>query len=246
MGIASISRGDPRADFLKPYCREVAELTGNSRWEETADAVEAAMFEAKGLRPNLDWPTARLYYYLGLPVELYTPLFVASRAVGWCAHVIEQYEQNRLIRPRAHYIGPERASLAGAATGRRRPRRLAGGLRKVDLRPAERSVQQKATEPPQRLRRVDQQLLAASAFAGQVLGRDRKDVGGQVEAAHFGEHVDPRRRIADQRPQSFAFRGESRCKASAQSSVGRPASTSPPADILLAASSLQSFKSFRI
>lgn len=99
--------GDPRADFLKPYCREVAEITGNMRWEETADAVEAAMAEAKGLRPNLDWPTARLYYYLGLPVELYTPLFVASRAAGWCAHIIEQYEQNRLIRPRARYIGPE-------------------------------------------------------------------------------------------------------------------------------------------
>lgn len=100
-------QGDPRANFLKPFCREVAELIGATAWEETADAVEEAMNEIKGLRPNLDWPTARLYYYLGLPVELYSPLFVASRAAGWCAHIIEQYEQNRLIRPRAHYTGPD-------------------------------------------------------------------------------------------------------------------------------------------
>ena len=60
----------------------------------------------KKLPPNLDWPSARLYHYLNLPVELYTPLFVVSRVAGWSAHVIEQLANNRLIRPRANYIGP--------------------------------------------------------------------------------------------------------------------------------------------
>jgi 2-methylcitrate synthase/citrate synthase II len=99
--------GDPRARYLKTLCAELAEETGNQAMESIADTIERVVTSEKGLPPNLDWPSARLYYYLGLPVDLYTPLFVLSRVSGWCAHVIEQLENNRLIRPRARYTGPE-------------------------------------------------------------------------------------------------------------------------------------------
>ena len=63
--------------------------------------------QEKHLYPSLDWPAGRLYHALGLEVPLYTPFFVASRVAGWSAHVIEQLEHNRLIRPRAEYVGPK-------------------------------------------------------------------------------------------------------------------------------------------
>jgi 2-methylcitrate synthase/citrate synthase II len=98
--------GDPRAVYLKTFCRTLADETGQGELEEIAEVVEQAMLREKGLHPNLDWPSARLYHYLGLPVPLYTPLFVVSRVTGWSAHVIEQLANNRLIRPRANYCGP--------------------------------------------------------------------------------------------------------------------------------------------
>jgi 2-methylcitrate synthase/citrate synthase II len=97
--------GDPRATLLKELCRELAAETHQEDMEQMADTIEAIVRQEKNLPPNLDWPSARLYHYLGLPVELYTPLFVVSRVTGWCAHVIEQLDNNRLIRPRANYIG---------------------------------------------------------------------------------------------------------------------------------------------
>ena len=100
--------GDPRAAFLKPLCADLAKQTGNQRVEETADTIERIVRDEKKLPPNLDWPSARLYHYLGIPVELYTPLFVLSRVAGWSAHVIEQHDANRLIRPRSRYTGPPR------------------------------------------------------------------------------------------------------------------------------------------
>jgi citrate synthase len=100
--------GDPRAAFLKPMCAQLAEETGNEQLEQTADTIERIVREEKGLPPNLDWPSARLYHYLGIPVELYTPLFVLSRVAGWSAHVLEQHDSNRLIRPRSKYTGPPR------------------------------------------------------------------------------------------------------------------------------------------
>ena len=99
--------GDPRATILRDYCRQLAAERGDDSLERVADTIERVVREEKKLPPNLDWPSARLYHYLGLEVELYTPLFVASRVVGWAAHVIEQSEHNRLIRPRSRYIGPE-------------------------------------------------------------------------------------------------------------------------------------------
>jgi citrate synthase len=100
--------GDPRAVYLRELCGQLAKETGNEDLEATADVMERVIWEEKKLPPNLDWPSARLYHYMGLPVELYTPLFVLSRVAGWSAHVIEQLDNNRLIRPRARYIGSER------------------------------------------------------------------------------------------------------------------------------------------
>ena len=98
--------GDPRAAFLKPLCAELAAETGNDNMERAADTVERIVRDEKRLPPNLDWPAARLYHYLGLPIDLYTPLFVISRVVGWSAHVMEQLANNRLIRPLGRYTGP--------------------------------------------------------------------------------------------------------------------------------------------
>jgi citrate synthase len=97
--------GDPRAVYLKELCSQLAKETGKEDLEAMADVMERVIWDEKKLPPNLDWPSARLYHYMGLPVELYTPLFVLSRVAGWSAHVIEQLDNNRLIRPRARYIG---------------------------------------------------------------------------------------------------------------------------------------------
>jgi citrate synthase len=104
--------GDPRAVILREYCQKLAEESGSTELEQIADTIESHVRREKGLPPNLDWPSARLYHYMGLPVELYTPLFVASRVVGWAAHVIEQAENNRLIRPRSNYTGPKERQFA--------------------------------------------------------------------------------------------------------------------------------------
>jgi citrate synthase len=98
--------GDPRATLLKPLCAELAAQTGNNDMEAMADVIDRIVGEEKKLPPNLDWPSARLYHYLGLAVDLYTPLFVISRVAGWSAHVIEQLDHNRLIRPLSRYTGP--------------------------------------------------------------------------------------------------------------------------------------------
>ncbi|HUY31884.1 MAG TPA: citrate/2-methylcitrate synthase [Pirellulales bacterium] len=98
--------GDPRATYLKTLCGELAKETGHDDMERMAEVIETVVRTEKKLPPNLDWPSARLYHYLDLPVELYTPLFVISRVAGWSAHVIEQLDDNRLIRPRSRYTGP--------------------------------------------------------------------------------------------------------------------------------------------
>lgn len=99
-------RPDPRAVLLKDICRDLATTSEQRHLEEIADALEGAMWSQKQLRPNVDWPTARLYRMLGLDAELFTPLFAAARVAGWSAHVLEQQRDNRLITPRAKYIGP--------------------------------------------------------------------------------------------------------------------------------------------
>jgi citrate synthase len=99
--------GDPRAVYLKRLTAPVAAETGHADMERMADIIESAVRSEKHLPPNVDWPCARLYHYLGLPVDLYTPLFVVARVAGWSAHVIEQLDHNRLIRPRGLYRGSE-------------------------------------------------------------------------------------------------------------------------------------------
>ncbi len=98
--------GDIRAVILKDYARRAAEALENTHWEQTADIIEQIVLSEKGLHPNLDWPAGRLYHSLGLEIPIYTPIFAMARVAGWAAHVIEQLDHNRLIRPRARYIGP--------------------------------------------------------------------------------------------------------------------------------------------
>ncbi len=107
--------GDPRAKYLKGWCARLAEETGNVPMEQMADTIESIITHDKGLPPNLDWPSARLYHYLGLTIDLFTPLFVVSRITGWSAHIIEQLENNRIIRPRANYTGPDLRHVPGPA-----------------------------------------------------------------------------------------------------------------------------------
>jgi citrate synthase len=103
--------GDVRARILKEHARRLAQATNNTKWEAMADIIEEVMEQEKNLLPNLDWPAGRLYHAMGLDVSLYTPIFVMSRVTGWSAHVIEQLDHNRLIRPRARYTGPDVRSV---------------------------------------------------------------------------------------------------------------------------------------
>ena len=98
--------GDPRSTILKPYCTRLAAETGDDRWERIAEPIERAVTVQKQLPPNVDWPSARLYHYMNLNTDLYTPIFAMARVAGWSAHIIEQLDHNRLMRPRARYIGP--------------------------------------------------------------------------------------------------------------------------------------------
>ncbi len=98
--------GDPRARILKEYCGRLAAELGDDRWERVAEPIERVVTEAKKLPPNVDWPCARLYHYLGLKLDIYTPIFAMARVAGWAAHIIEQLDHNRLMRPRARYVGP--------------------------------------------------------------------------------------------------------------------------------------------
>ena len=99
--------GDVRARVLKEYARQAAQRAGTTGWETAAEIIEKVLETEKNLFPNLDWPAGRLYHALGLEVPLYTPFFVAARVTGWAAHVMEQLEHNRIMRPRGLYTGPE-------------------------------------------------------------------------------------------------------------------------------------------
>jgi 2-methylcitrate synthase/citrate synthase II len=95
--------GDVRAGVLKEYARKMAV---DPKWEQTAEIIERVVAAEKNLHPNLDWPAGRLYHAMRLEIPLYTPIFVMARVAGWSAHVIEQLDNNRLIRPRSRYSGP--------------------------------------------------------------------------------------------------------------------------------------------
>ncbi|GAA0282114.1 citrate synthase [Halobacterium noricense] len=96
---------DPRAKILGERSEELGEAAGDTKWYEMSVAIEEYVKEEKGLAPNVDFYSASTYYQMGIPVDIYTPIFAMSRAGGWIAHVLEQYEDNRLIRPRSRYVG---------------------------------------------------------------------------------------------------------------------------------------------
>jgi citrate synthase len=96
---------DPRATHLRRFSKEMGELAGNTKWYEISRKLEEMMLREKGLRPNVDFYSASTYYMMGIPLELYTPIFAVSRISGWTGHILEQYADNKLIRPRAEYVG---------------------------------------------------------------------------------------------------------------------------------------------
>jgi 2-methylcitrate synthase/citrate synthase II len=101
-----LKHGDSRSAVIQRHAEALGRLCGETRWHEIATIVDRVMREEKGLHPNLDFYTAVAYLVMDIPRDLYTPLFVCSRVAGWCAHIIEQQDHNRLIRPRALYTGP--------------------------------------------------------------------------------------------------------------------------------------------
>jgi citrate synthase len=98
---------DPRATHLRQMSRELCQRAGMPQWFEMSQRIETVVKAEKKLNPNVDFYSATTYYALGIPVNLFTPIFAVSRISGWTAHVLEQYANNRLIRPRAEYLGPE-------------------------------------------------------------------------------------------------------------------------------------------
>ena len=97
---------DPRATHLRKMSEELGQRTGDSRWYEMSRRIEAYIKQHKGLNANVDFYSASTYYMMDIPIDLDTPIFACSRITGWTSHVLEQYDNNRLIRPRAEYVGP--------------------------------------------------------------------------------------------------------------------------------------------
>ncbi len=102
---------DPRAIILKRISHEFSEDAGDPNWYAITEAAERTVFEEKALYPNVDLYSASVYTYLGVPTDLFTPLFAASRIAGQAAHVLEQHADNKIIRPSAEYVGPARRSF---------------------------------------------------------------------------------------------------------------------------------------
>jgi citrate synthase len=101
-------KGDPRAKHLKKMSEKLTKLVGEPHWYEMSAKIEEIMNSTKPLPPNVDFYSASVYHCLGIDHDLFTPIFAVSRMSGWLAHILEQYENNRLIRPRAEYTGPQK------------------------------------------------------------------------------------------------------------------------------------------
>jgi citrate synthase len=98
---------DPRATHLRKMSQDLCESSGQAKWYDMSSKIEAFIKAEKKLNANVDFYSASTYHTLGIDVDLFTPIFAVSRISGWTAHVIEQLDDNRLIRPRADYLGPE-------------------------------------------------------------------------------------------------------------------------------------------
>ena len=101
--------GDPRAKILKKMSQKLSQeilSNGEPPWFEISETIESIVSKEKGLLPNVDFYSASVYYYMKIPLDLYTPIFAFARMSGWLAHILEQYTNNRLYRPRAIYKGP--------------------------------------------------------------------------------------------------------------------------------------------
>jgi citrate synthase len=110
MGHRVYRQGDPRAKHLKKMSKHLTEQTGQANFYEMSVIIEDYMKQEKGLPANVDFYSASVYHSLGIDHDLFTPIFAVSRVSGWLAHILEQYDNNRLIRPRAEYVGPKAQS----------------------------------------------------------------------------------------------------------------------------------------
>lgn len=108
MGHRVYQNGDPRAKHLKEMSRQLTGITGETKWYDMSVKIEEYIKENKGLPANVDFYSASVYHSLGIDHDLFTPIFAVSRVSGWLAHILEQYSNNRLIRPRAEYVGPNK------------------------------------------------------------------------------------------------------------------------------------------
>jgi citrate synthase len=100
--------GDPRAKHLREMSKNLTTVTGESKWYDMSIKIDEIVTREKGLLPNVDFYSASAYHSLGIKHDLFTPIFAISRMSGWVAHILEQYSNNRLIRPRAEYVGPDK------------------------------------------------------------------------------------------------------------------------------------------
>jgi citrate synthase len=106
---------DPRATWLRRFSQELSAETGDTKWFDMSQAIENYMKSEKGIWCNVDFYSGSVHYLLGIPTDQFTPFFAMSRVSGWTAHVMEQLANNRLIRPRAEYTGPEARSYVPLA-----------------------------------------------------------------------------------------------------------------------------------